>query len=204
MKIIVREYYSLTRKQKQDFFQFLSETDKTENASVNMWDDNWETKPHTLPYILEHEDRFFESRGNFNIIYDDERIFACGGVYKSTFDRNIAIAGSRTYIHKDYRNQSILREYLLPFHKDWAKNHNCKIVALCFNEYNKNITEIFKRRRLGEAFDRIKTRNKPHLFYSGLHEVSFPVNIQYTKQWVIYEILDKSFNYDWEQIKWQE
>ena len=153
--------------------------------------------------ILEHTERFFESRGTFLILYNNGEIFACGGVYKSQFDSEVALAGARTYIDKKYRHNSILREYMLPYHKQWAKSHNCKIVALSFNEYNKNIIEVFKRRRLGETFDRIKTRNKEHLFFNGLNELEFPVNIQYTKQYVIYEKL-YDYDFDWESIKWQE
>jgi GNAT superfamily N-acetyltransferase len=204
MRIIVREYYSLNKKQKEEFFKFLSDIDESSPASKNMWDYCWEDKPNTLPYILEHTDRYFESRGEFIVLYNNNQVIGCGGVYKSNFNSDIAIAGSRTYIDPKYRNQSLLREYLLPFNKEWATNHNCKIVSLSFNEYNKNIIEIFKRRRLGETLDRINTRNKPHMFYSGLHEVTFPVNIQYTKQYVIYEKLDKNYDYDWELIKWQE
>lgn len=204
MKIIVREYYSLTQTQKKKFFEFLSVIDNSSPANSNMWDYCWEDKPNTLPYILEHTDRFFESHGEFIIIYDNDKIIGCGGVYKSNFNSEIAIAGTRTYIDPEYRNQSLLREYLLPFNKTWARNNNCKIVLLCFNEYNKNIIEIFKRRRLGETFDRINTRNVPHLFYTGLHEVGFPVNIQYTKQYAIYEKLDENYNYNWEDIKWEE
>lgn len=204
MKINVREYYTLTVSQKKEFFNFLSEIDKTETASVNMWNTNWENEPHTLPYILEHTDRFFESRGNFDILYDHGKIIACGGVYKSQFDSEIALAGVRTYINPSHRNKSLLREYLLPYHKEWAKRNNCKIVALSFNEYNKNIVEIFKRRRLGEQLDRVNTRKHKHLFYNGLNEVEFPVVVQNTKQYLIYEKLDKTFDFDWESIKWQE
>lgn len=204
MNINVREFYSLTKRQKENFYQFLSNTDKNEPASVNMWDSEWENKPNTLPYILEHSDRFFESRGNFIVLYNNDEIIACGGVYKSQFNNEIAVAGVRTYINSDYRHNSILREYLLPFHKRWARLNNCKVVLLSFNEYNKNIIEIFKRRRLGEKLDRINTRNHEHLFFNGLNELEFPVNIQNTKQYVIYENLDNNYTYDWNEIKWEE
>jgi hypothetical protein len=40
-------------------------------------------------------------------------------------------------------------------------------------------------------------RQSHHLFYNGAIEVDFPVTIQYTKQWVMYEQLDPSFVFDW-------
>jgi hypothetical protein len=73
---------------------------------------------------------------------------------------------------------------------------------LTFNEYNKNLINVFKRRRLGEKNDRCNTREPKHLFYTGLNEVPFAVTIQYTKQYALYEKIDSSFDFDWETIKW--
>jgi hypothetical protein len=78
---------------------------------------------------------------------------------------------------------------------------NMKIIALSFNDYNKNIIQIFKRGRLGEKPGRINSRESKNLFYNGLCEVKFPVTIQYTPQWVIYEQLDSSFKFDWNTLK---
>ena len=41
------------------------------------------------------------------------------------------------------------------------------------------------------------------MFYNGLKELEYPVNIQNTKQYVIYENLVE-YTYDWESIKWKE
>jgi hypothetical protein len=38
---------------------------------------------------------------------------------------------------------------------------------------------------------------------NGLYELDYPVNIQNTKQYVIYELLN-DYNYNWEYIKWKE
>jgi hypothetical protein len=101
-----------------------------------------------------------------------------------------------------YRHKSILREHLLPIHKKWAIENNGNLVALTFNDHNKNIREIFKRRRLGESIDR--THREPHhLFYSGLNEVTHPVNIQGTRQYIIYEKI-KDYDYDWKQLEWKQ
>jgi hypothetical protein len=79
-------------------------------------------------------------------------------------------------------------------------NKNIKMIALSFNEYNKNIIQIFKRNRLGEKPGRINSREPHNIFYSGLHEVNFPVTIQYTRQWIIYEKIDNTFNFDWSKL----
>jgi hypothetical protein len=48
---------------------------------------------------------------------------------------------------------------------------------------------------------RINKREPKNLFYNGVDEVGFPVTIQYTPQWVIYEQLDSSFDFDWSTLK---
>ena len=197
----VKTYQSLTVQEKTYFFDYLSKIGTNEPATVNMYDIDYEHKPNTLPYILNNTNRFVGDNGNYYILYDKENIIACSGVYKSDFDENIIIAGSRTYVDVNYRNRSILRDYILTEHKKWAIENNGKIILLCFNEYNKNVIEVFKRRRLGETLDRINTRTSKHLFYNGLNELDYPVNIQYTKQYIIYEKLS-DYEYNWSNIKW--
>jgi len=202
--MICKNFYDLSFNEKERFINYLKSIKEQSNSPAveNMYNDDWDNLPHTLPYILEHTGRFYGENGVFHIIYDIDNIIGCGGVYKSFFDNNIALAGVRTYVDVNYRHNSILRECLLPIHKSWAIENNCNIVALSFNEYNKNIIEIFKRRRLGETLDRMN-RESHHMFYNGLHELDYPVNIQNTKQYVIYELLN-DHNYNWEDIKWKE
>jgi len=83
--------------------------------------------------------------------------------------------------------------------KQWAIENKFKAIALCFNDYNKNIIEIWKKRRLGE----VRTPRTPrHIFYNGMNQVDFAVNIQHTKQWIVYEKLDESFKFDWTSISY--
>lgn len=197
-----KTYNSLSKKEKDHFFEYLQSI-KASNAKsyANMWDDNWIDKVNTLPYVLECTNRFDSINGEFHIIYSDSDIVACGGVYRSQFNDMVGIGGVRTWTNDAYRHQSLLREFLLPLHKAWCIEHNMKMILLSFNEYNKNLTQVFKRRRLGENKERISTRLPHHLFYNGINEPNFPVMIQYTKQWIIYEKLDPSFDFDWTTIK---
>jgi hypothetical protein len=188
-----------------EFFNFL----KTESleisqpASTNLWAEDPKSNCHTLLYILTNTTRFNGVNGDFYILYDNDKIVACSGVYISEFSKDVAIAGVRTWVNKEYRHLALNKEYLLAEQKKWAIAKNAKIIALSFNEYNKNIIQIFKRTRLGETSERIKNRKTKHMFYNGLQEVKFPVTIQYTKQWVIYEELNSEFTFDWNTIKWK-
>lgn len=192
-------YQDLTLNQHQTFFEFLQEANKetSQPAHENMWDTNWQNKNNTLPYLLEKSDRF-TVHGVYNVLFDGDTIAGCSGVYASSFCPELAIAGTRTWINKEYRNMSIAREYLLPAEKAWAVENNFKAIATCFNDYNKNMTKIWKRIRLGEN----RTPRLPHhIFYNGVNELEFPVIIQYTSQWIMYEKLDPSFNFDWSSIR---
>ena len=195
-------YHNLNSEQKENFFKFCYECSfEDQPAAKNMWEDDWHKNPHTLPYVLEIEKRFDWPNGNFFVLMQEEKIIGCSGVYKSIFDSNVAIAGVRSWVHSRFRHDNLNREYFLPEEKKWAIENNCKVVALTFNQYNKNIIEIFKRRRLGEKSNRLSTREPKHLFYSGLKEVPFSVKIQHTEQWLIYESIS-TYEPNWELIKY--
>ena len=129
--MICKNFYDLSFNEKERFINYLKSIKEQSNslAVENMYNDDWDNLPHTLPYILEHTGRFYGENGQFHIIYDIDNIIGCGGVYKSFFDNNIALAGVRTYVDVNYRHNSILRECLLPIHKSWAIENNCNIVA---------------------------------------------------------------------------
>lgn len=194
------DYYKITANQQKSFIQFLklASLEKEQPAHSNMYDDDWGNKPNTLPYILEHTDRF-KNNGFFHIIFDNNNAVACGGAYVSEFSSDIAILGTRTWIHKDYRHKLITRDYLLPEEKAWAIENNYKMIVLTFNEYNKNLRKLWVRQRLGESRP---DRTEKHFGYSNVHILDYPVNIQYTKQYVLYEKLDDSYDFDWSTIKW--
>ena len=198
-------YRELSINKREEFFSFLKLTQRDNSpAAVNLWNDNWQLKNETLPYLLEHTDRFNGTNGEFHIFYDNNTPVACGGVYVSNFSNEVGIAGVRTWVDPAYRHRAILRESMLPLHKQWCKDHNLKIVALTFNKYNKNLIKVFKRRRLGEANSRIDTREPHHLFFNGLVEVPFLLTVQHTPQWLIYESLDQTFNFEWTDIKYTD
>lgn len=198
--MITKPYYDLSVDEKNIFIEFLKEasSETTQPAHVNMWDQDWHVKTNTLMYILESTSRFKDS-GYYQVMFDGDKVVACGGAYTSDFSSDIAILGARTWIHKDYRHKLISREVLLPKEKEWAVNNNHKVIILTFNEYNKNLIKLWDRTRLGE---RRGPRESHHFGFGGVTELQFPVCIKYSKQWIIYEKLSNSFEFDWESIRW--
>ncbi len=203
MTYIVKSYTDLSDVEKNKFYEFCknASTEVDDPASKNMWnkdiDANW-----TVIYKLEKTDTFNEPNGKFFVLFYDEMIVGCSGVYQSPFDPKVYIAGVRTWINKDHRHQSLNKKYFFPIQRQWVIDNNGKIVALTFNRYNKNIIEIFKRNRLGETAGRTSNRNPNELFYKGFNELEFPVWLHNTKQWVCFEMLDSEFTYDWTTIKY--
>ena len=194
----IKTFRKLSAIEKTNFYKELKKIkDSKDPAAENMWADDWEQQKNTLPYKLEKTE-LFNNQGEFYIVYDNKKFVCCGGVYRSTFSEYVALAGTRTWISENYRNSHAAGYILLPAHKQWAIDNGYKQIALCFNEYNKNLIKIWKRKRLGE--DR-RPKTTDRIFSDNLYELDFPVNIQYTKQWVIYEKLDKDWQFDWSTIK---
>jgi hypothetical protein len=190
---------TFNEKIKEQFFDFCNEASLQDDpAAVNMWADDWQVHSHTLPYILTKSDRYSAPAGKFFIVLHDSKIVGCSGIYFSDFNSQLALAGCRTWINKEHRNQSLVRDYLLPAQRGWAIDRNASAVGLTFNDYNKNLINTWKRTRLGE---KRPPRQPYHLFYNNFNEVDFPVTIQYTKQWIIYEKLDPNFDFDWISIQ---
>jgi hypothetical protein len=185
---------------KQLFLDFCKKEfeESLDPAAVNMWSPDWEIDLHTLPNLIYIQKRFEEPGGQFNLLLLDEKIIGCAGVYISEFCNTFAISGCRTWISNSYRNMLLVREYLLPVQKSWAQNNKLEAIGLTFNSYNKNLSKIWERRRLGE---KRSNRESHHMFYNNFQKVEFPVEIQNTPQWVIYEKLKESWNFDWESIK---
>jgi len=184
---------------KDQFYRFCQQEflDTTQPAHVNMWGDNWQTETHTLPYLLEKEQRFTEPNGKFFVLFYENNIVGCSGVYRSDFNQHICLAGIRSWINSKYRGRFLLGRYLFPEQVRWAKHRGFKQVAVTFNDYNVNLKNIFLRNGVGVK----KNRQEDSLFYTGVHQVDFPVTIKHTKQWMLYQKLDPVWHFDYTTIK---
>jgi len=198
--IFDNDYYLTHKSQLLNYFYNVYQ-EKTYPSHINMWDENWEKKNFTLPYLIYKSERFINGHGDMHIILDEqENIIANAGVNISDFDPYVALAGVRSWVNKKYRTQLLIAKYILPKQLSWAKEKNLKSIAISFNDYNKNLVKYITRSGLG-----IKKRRGPHsMFYNGHHEVEFPVTINYAKQWVVYHKIDEDYIPNWESIKYIE
>lgn len=201
-----KNFYHLSSVEYDQFIDFLKSFRNDPSPAIqNMWDDDWPNKSNTILYLLNNSKRFKEPKGSFYIYYNNDEIAACAGVYVSDFNPHITLSAVRLLIGYKYRHQRVGINIVFPHHRQWAIEHNQKMIATTFNEYNKNLSEIFTRKRFGESVTADEKINQPNkFFYNGYNKLSFPVKIQNTKQWVVYEYLDTSWQYDWQDIKYKE
>lgn len=173
---------------------------KSDPAHVNMWRQDWQDQKETLPYHLYVGNRFNKEKGIFYALKIDDKIEVVSGAYISDFHPGIVLGGVRTWVNEEHRGKYLTGKYLLSKQYQWAKSIQAQMFCISFNEYNKNMINFVKR----AGFGRVKNRTADMAFYNGVHEAPFPVNIQYTKQWVVYDLIDKNFEFDWNSIKWSE
>ena len=192
--ISVKEYNSSLF---DNLLEFCKSQKDDSTVSNNMWTKDWRNNPATLPFILETNERFSNNCGMFHLLYDNENIIGCGGVYISDFSSRVAICGVRTWIDKKYRNLQYIKNYILVENKNWAVNKSVDTVALTFNYYNRNLMRLFIRGQ------NIGTRSDKHMFYKNFNIVDYPVIIRNVPQWVIYENLS-DFRFRWDSIKLEE
>jgi hypothetical protein len=196
MMLEVKKFREISETERAEFKDYCYKQSLLDHpASKNMFGD----ENNTLNYILDNTDRFNNYKGEFYILYVDNEIAACSGIYKAEFCKHVALAGTRTWTTEKFKNKNLHRNILLPVQKSWAISNDCKQIAICFNDYNKNLMKVPYRSRAGEGPIR---RTKKHLFYSNINRVEFPVNIQNTKQWVLYEKLDVNWDFDWKTIEY--
>lgn len=163
-------------------------------AAANMWTSDWQSNAATLPFLLQNTGRFAGDKGCFHLLLDEDRIIGCSGVYISDFSNHVALLGVRTWINRSYRHRQLVKDHLLVANKRWALNRKIPVLAISFNAYNKNLKELFfKGMRTGK-------RGKDHLFFNGCNELEFPVMIQNTPQFVLYENLT-DYRFNWASIK---
>lgn len=200
----VKKYNELNELELKTFWDTIELESQRDSspAMVNMHSKVWRNETNTLRYLLEIENKF--SVGEYFVLFDDSVPVASGGVYFSEWSNDIAMAGIRTWAHTEHRNKLLVAEYILPACKAWAVKNMCQAITLTFNDYNKNLIKVCIRTRAGESATRISGRTPKRLFYNGAVVVDFPLEINYTKQWLIYEKLNENFDFNWEEFKWRD
>ena len=166
-------------------------------GSVNLDTVNWENKPHTLLHTLIKEKRFnSESRSNYLLLEKGDHYIAGSGFYPLKNDHNVCILSTRTYVIKTERGKLLNGYFLLPEQIKLAKELNYKSLILTFNEYNLWLKKSIHRASFNQSkFAGLKIPDS----YKNWKPLDYPVTIQYTKQWCLYQHLDDSYDNKFKQ-----
>lgn len=184
------EYTDLDKEEVMDFIH---------DASLCI-DDPAHVNMRTLPDLLYGDDkRFSGDNGTYYLLKINDKIAIGSGVYVSKFDPYVALGGVRSWVNEEHRGKFLLGGTILPKHLEWSKAMGMKTLALTFNEYNKHLIRNFGKTGLGTP----RRRPEGAIFHgSDPHIVPFPVEIQYTQQWVLYRKIDENYEPNWQSIRW--
>ena len=144
-----------------------------------------------VPSLIETR---FTGRGAMFVVMDGKSIVGCSGCYLSDFSPYVGLLGVRSWLQPKYRALQVIRNLVLPAQRSWAIERGVMLVALSFNEYNSNLIHLFERQIVKRV-----PRSHSHMFYRGMNTLPYPVLIQNTPQWVLYEKLS-NWDFNWESI----
>lgn len=184
------EYTDLDKEEVMDFIR---------DASLCI-DDPAHVNMRTLPDLLYGDKkRLSGDNGTYYLLKINDKICIGSGIYISQFDPYVALGGVRSWVNEEHRGKFLLGGVILPEQLEWAKRKGMKTFAVSFNEYNQKLRHNFMRTGMGI----VKRKGPGGLFHGSKPQiVEFPVEIQYTKQWLLYRNIDESYQPNWEAIRW--
>jgi hypothetical protein len=182
----------------EEILQFCKESQNdTRPAAVNMDFVDWETKPHTLLYVLYKQKRFDGPANGYVICKKDDRIVCGQGFYASEIDRMVCV-GTRSYTVPGI-NCSALHGDIKDFVHDVAKENGMAGSFISMNEYNKRFvdgyTKINDPANFKTSFcdeDGQWWARKDRKIHLSIPHHS-PIKLNYVKQWIIYHLWDSSY-----------
>lgn len=112
---------------------------KTHHTRLNMTVNHWPRVPECLFY------KFFKVKSFIllTLIYDNNNLIALGGIEK--YNSEIVSIAKRLFILREYRNQSIIHDYIIKNQLKWAETEGYKAAIVTFNEYKSSLYSFLER-----------------------------------------------------------
>lgn len=182
----------------EEIIEFCKESQNdTRPGAINMDFVEWESKPHTLLYLLYKEKRFDGPTNGYVICKKDNRIVCGQGFYASEINRMVCIA-SRSYTVPGinyYALQGDIKDFIL----DIVKENNMAGCFISMNEYNKRFVNGYTKindpanfktsfcDENGQWWTRKNRKITPPVAYHS------PIILNHVKQWIVYHLWDFSY-----------
>lgn len=187
----------------KDFCGEAMSEDKHE-ARKNMHAEDWQNHKSSLLYLLMIEKRFSSQNGGMHFLFQDDKIVACSGYYRSDFDPHIFLMGVRSWTLKEHRMQLLLTHEIIPLQLEQIKQKQGKIAVVSFNEATSSFVKLIERanqKKSGKT--KLFFGDRYPDFYKDMTSLDFAVNIKGAKQWILIKKIE-DYNFDWKQIAYKE
>jgi len=162
----------------------------------NFTDVDYRNNPKSLLYKFVCTDTFSENNGAYLLLYENNELVHMSGVNKSEFSDKIYICGVRTLTKKSHQHQLLMSQYMLPAQEAIVKVLGGKMRIFCFEDGG-SLYNIVKKGKFNLF---LQNQAVKYNVYEGLTPYNIPVNINHTKHYILYKLLDKDFVFDWEKI----
>lgn len=185
----------------------LSKDDKRP-AAANMDPEAWHLKPYTLLHKI-YIHKMFDT-GGYGLYTEGDQILGGCGYYITDWDDRIGVIGVRAYtppkMFKKYSQSELMYEQVKLLEQQSAKAY-----IVTWNEYNLKLMHRFLDMNNPETHKRSFHENGQWYRDPGVriqpHKLlPYPVNYNYTQQWITYHLFDESFEEEFldicEERKW--
>ena len=161
-------------------------------AAQNMNTEDWANKSNTLLHSIFIQQRFSrEKRAGYLIIEAGHQYVAGAGFNQLDTDSNICLTSTRTYTVPSLRGHKIHGDYIIPRQIELARRFKYKTLVWSFQDYNLKLKNYILKVTSGDLG--ILSFKPSHSLYNWI-PLEHTVNIQHTKQWVLYKHLDNNYH----------
>lgn len=151
--------------------------------------------------VMFKEQRFSKENGGLCLLMHESEIVGISGYNRSELNPEIWISGVRTLIHTEHRHNVLISKFIVPFQIQSIKERNGKCVIWLFDAGNeKNIFRVVKNGKLN-----VLLQNQLEAFkktaYNNLQVLDYPIVVNHTLQYVIYQYLEDGYTFDWNSLE---
>jgi len=158
-------------------------------GAENLDTDDWESKTHTLLYLIYKEKRYDNFGSGYIGLEFNGKLISGAGYYPLDIDKNIVNVNSRYYTIPEHRSKLFQGNYILPaIFSEIADIY--KIALFGFNDYNLWLRNLLLRINHGKA---AWLGKKTPIVYKGWLELKDPIIIKNTTQYCLYKIFDSNY-----------
>jgi hypothetical protein len=179
----------------EDFEQYLSsykrfirEQERQDPTKAHILANMGATPPSGFLHLIDEERgefrRWTKETGQIDLLFNyvEDSMVGISCVEHSTISNIFTSGGNRCWLDHRYRGNQSVTKHLLQSNLNWSEANGFSGMVLTFNEYNKGLWEIIKRRSEGKHAQFGSTWSD---FWNDCIAIPEPIILHNTKQWAI-------------------